>query len=131
MELTLMRSYFPKGTNGVILLAGRKVCETIELPWKLNQRRISCIPEGTYALAMRYSPRFGKHILVKAVPGRTGILIHAFNNALLESKGCIAPVSLCTGQGQGCFSRVTLAKLVDLVYPELENSKPVYLTIQS
>jgi Family of unknown function (DUF5675) len=131
MELTLIRKYFPKGTNGVLWLGERKVCATIELPWKKNQRRISCIPEGRYELRMRYTPRFGKHLMIISVVDRTNILIHAFNNALAESKGCIAPVADHVGEGEGIFSRITLEKLVALTYPVLQQSKPVFLTIKN
>jgi hypothetical protein len=129
MELRLLRSYYPHGTNGTLYLAGEKICCTIELPWKENQQRISCIPEGRYELKKRYTPRFGYHLLVRDVPGRSNILIHAFNNALEESKGCIATVSHCTGEGVGTFARITLQKLVHTVYPELDKKKPVFLTI--
>lgn len=131
MELTLIRTYFPKGTNGALFLEGRKICSTIELPWKENQRRISCIPEGRYALSQRYSVRFGQHLLVKDVPDRSYILIHAYNNALKESKGCIAPVSACTGEGEGNFSRLSLQQLLDQTLPVLKKGQPVFLTIQS
>lgn len=131
MELTLMRSYFPQGTNGALFLDGKKICSTIELPWKENQRRISCIPEGKYALQQRYSLRFGYHLLVKDVPNRSYILIHAYNHALKESKGCIAPVSECTGEGEGIFSRMSLKTILDLTSPAFKRNEPVFLTIQS
>jgi hypothetical protein len=131
MELKLMRTYFPKGTNGILYDGAKKICNTIELPWRNNQKQVSCIPQGRYELKMRLTPRFGAHFWLQNVPGRSMILLHAFNDALKESKGCIAPVSRITGEGQGTFSRVTLEELVKLVYPELEKSKPVYLTIQS
>jgi hypothetical protein len=130
MELMLQRTYMPNGVNGTLYLGRLIVCRMIELPWKDNQRRISCIPEGRYELKKRYTPRFGYHLLVKNVAGRSNILIHAFNNALEESKGCIAPVSECTGQGVGIFSRITLKKLTSIVYPELGKGKPVFLTIK-
>jgi hypothetical protein len=131
MELKLVRTYFPKGTNGILYDGAKKICNTIELPWRNNQRQVSCIPEGRYELKMRLTPRFGAHFWLQNVPGRSMILLHAFNDALKESKGCIAPVSRITGEGQGTFSRVTLEELVKMVYPELEKRKPVFLTIQS
>ena len=130
MELTLIRSYYPHGTNGQLYLGNEMLCATIELPWKENRRQVSCIPEGRYELKRRYSERFGEHLLVMRVTGRSYILIHAFNNALAESKGCIAPVSKCIGEGKGTFSRDALKKLTTLVYPELEKRKPVFLTIK-
>ena len=131
MELLLKRTYHARGTNGMLYADGKKCCETIELPWRENQRQISCIPEGRYELRRRYTPRFGYHFLVRNVAERSNILIHAFNDALAESKGCIAPVRQVTGEGQGIFSRIALGSLVTLVYPELEEGKPVFLTIQS
>jgi len=48
MKLELFRQYFPNGTNGELFFNGKKVCDTIELPWKENHRKISCVPEGVY-----------------------------------------------------------------------------------
>jgi hypothetical protein len=130
MELTLVRTYYPTGTNGQLYLGSEILCATIELPWKNNQRQVSCIPEGKYELKKRFTPQFGDHLYVRNVPGRTNILIHAFNHAIDESKGCIAPVSRHTGEGAGIFSRLTLKKLTALVYPELKKGNKVFLTIQ-
>ena len=94
MELELIRTYFPNGTNGELYHAGSRLCFTIELPWKDNHAGVSCIPEGRYALVKRYSQKFHWHLQLNAVPGRDAILIHPANNALLELRGCIAPVSI-------------------------------------
>ncbi|HEY4150529.1 MAG TPA: DUF5675 family protein [Chitinophagaceae bacterium] len=59
MQLELSRTYFPNGTNGLLTCEGRTVCQTIELPWKDNHAGVSCVPEGRYALARRYSPISG------------------------------------------------------------------------
>jgi len=131
MELELIRTYFPNGVNGEFLHDGTRLCSSIELPWKNNQPRISCIPEGRYELTKRYSRRFGWHLLVNNVVNRSYILIHAYNDALKESKGCIAPVSICTGEGKGSNSRVFLKKLLALAYPELEKGNKVFLIITS
>jgi hypothetical protein len=131
MELKLVRAYFPNGTNGELLLDGEKICATIELPWKENKRRISCIPEGRYELRKRYTPRLGKHFKLKDVPERSGILIHAANDAMKELKGCIAPVTNLTGQGKGTNSRLALARLVHTVYPAFENGECAWLEIMS
>lgn len=131
MELELIRTYYPNGVNGEILHQGKRVCRSIELPWKNNQRRISCIPEGRYELRKRYSRRFGWHLLVNNVVNRDYILIHAYNDVLKESKGCIAPVSNCTAEGKGINSRASLKKLIDLTYPLLEKGNKVFVTIKS
>ena len=45
MKLRLCRNYFPNGTNGLLYdEMGELLCFTIELPWKNNERRESCIP---------------------------------------------------------------------------------------
>jgi len=131
MKLELIRTYFPNGTNGDLLLHGDKLCSTIELPWLKNQSQVSCIPEGEYELRKRYNLRFRKHLLIVNVPGRSYILMHAANDALKELKGCIAPVSFLTGEGKGSQSRVALEKLVNAVYPALDQGEQVFLIIQS
>lgn len=135
MELELIRTYFPNGTNGVLRQAqdDKKgvICYTIELPWLDNKQRVSCIPEGRYELTKRYSRRFGHHLLVNDVTNRSYILIHAYNDALKESKGCIAPVSVCTGEGKGNNSRLSLKKLFAITYPEFEKGNKVFITIKS
>jgi hypothetical protein len=131
MELELIRTYFPNGTNGEIFFNHKRVCSSIELPWLENKKRISCIPEGRYELTKRYSQRFGWHLLVNNVVNRDYILIHAYNDAMKESKGCIAPVSVCTGEGRGNNARLSLKKLLAITYPELEKGNKVFITIKS
>jgi len=131
MELLLVREYFPHGTNGVLSVNGGIVCHTIELPWRDNQHAISCIPEGRFELAKRFSPKLRKHLLVKNVPERDLILIHPYNDAEKEAQGCIAPVTVITGEGCGDNSRVVFDKLIAMVYPVLEKGEKVYLVISS
>lgn len=130
MEPVLIRTYHTDGTNGTLYINGMQQCHCIELPWKDNQPRISCIPEGRYELKKRYSPKFGHHLLVTGVPDRSFILIHPANDAIKELKGCIAPVSVLTGPGIGTCSRAALEKIRTLIYAALEKG-PVFLTIQS
>ncbi|MCU0429199.1 MAG: DUF5675 family protein [Cytophagaceae bacterium] len=63
-------------------------CKTLELPWKNNERNISCIPPGTYKVAKRYSESFQYHFHVQDVPGRNWILIHS-GNFYSDIRGCI------------------------------------------
>jgi hypothetical protein len=80
--------------NGKIIFT----CLTLELPWKDNQRNISCYPLGEYNCSKHISPTFGESILVHNVPGRTEILIHPANYAGSKNpntgrsdlKGCTA-----------------------------------------
>ena len=131
MKLELVRKYFPQGTNGVLLLDGVKLCATIELPWRNNMSRISCIPEGEYKLLKRYSPHFKWHLQLMDVPGRDLILIHPANDAIKELKGCIAPVSYATGIAKGSFSVKALSQITAIVFPALEKKEAVLLTIKN
>lgn len=130
MELMLYREYFPEGTNGELYHLGELVCYTIELPWRDNERRRSCIPEGRYRLKKRYSQRFGFHLTVQEVPGRSAILVHPANNAVRELEGCLAPVSILTGAGQGVQSRAALRRLMARA-EELSHKEAIYLTIKT
>lgn len=77
---------------------GDKSWATLELPWRNNERNISCIPNGAYPLLARtfgryfeaYKRRF-KHefaLEVSAVQGRGAILIHT-GNVIGHTRGCI------------------------------------------
>jgi len=130
MELLLLRTYGTLGTQGRLLLQGEEICKTIELPWRGNARKISCIPEGRYPLKKRYSRKFGWHFHVTKVPERSLILIHPANCARKELQGCIAPVTTLTGEGAGRSSRVVFEQLKKRFFPILEEGKPIYLTLQ-
>ncbi|MCP9749482.1 DUF5675 family protein [Ferruginibacter sp. HRS2-29] len=130
MELELKRTYLPKGTNGELFFNSKKVCATIELPWKNNKPGMSCIPEKRYQVVNRTSKKFGKHLWLLDVPGRSLILIHPANNALKHLKGCIAPVSRVIGAGIGQSSVLALNKLLALIDVHAKQDK-VYITISS
>ena len=130
MELELIRKYYAEGTNGTLAYNGLTICATIELPWKNNSARISCIPEGRYPLIKRYSPRFKNHFMLENVRNRQYILIHPANDAALELKGCIAPVSLITGIGQGIHSVKAMQRIISLVDPPFGQSHPIFITIK-
>lgn len=132
MELTLIRTYYPGGTNGSLHVYGilTALCYTIELPWHDNKPGLSCIPEGRYAVKMRFSKKFLTHMIIEGVKDRALILIHPANNAVKELKGCIAPVRKLTGEGRGSESRRAFDKLKRIVIATLEK-EPVYLTIKS
>ena len=91
---------------------------------------VSCIPEGRYELAKRYTAQRGWHLIIKDVPGRTHILFHPANNALKELKGCIAPVMELTGKGRGSYSRKANDKLKELVYQAMDKGEKIYLFIK-
>lgn len=131
MILKLCRNYFGNGTNGLLYdEEGELVCKTIELPWKDNERRVSCIPEGTYGLVKRYSAKFKHHILLLDTTPRELILIHPANDALKELAGCIAPVTDWTGEGNGSSSRVQFNKVKDMVYAALDRGEECFIEIK-
>ena len=76
---------FIKDLNGVTLFS----CKTLELPFKGNQKRISCIPKGKYNVKRRYSLKYGNHFHILNVPNRDFILIHNANY-WFQLLGCIA-----------------------------------------
>lgn len=130
MDLLLLRSYHSLGVNGALLLGGQEICKTIELPWRSNAPRISCIPEGSYILLKRFSSRFHWHFIVQGVPGRSAILIHPANDALRELRGCIAPVLMHTGKGKGSSSRLAFDRLKHHLFPLMDQGYTVTLTIK-
>ena len=131
MVLILTRKYFPDGTNGKLECEGKFLCYTIELPWKENEKRVSCIPEGEYFLRKRYSRKFNWHLELVVVKNRSLILMHPANNALQELNGCIAPVTKLSGPGLGLQSRKAFAKLKSLVYGALDSAERVKIIVQS
>jgi len=129
--LELSRTYFPDGTNGKLECDGKFICNTIELPWKKNETKVSCIPEGKYFIKKRYSNKFKWHLEVLDVINRSLILFHPANNALQELNGCIAPVTKLSGPGLGLMSRKANAKLKDLVYKALDSKESIELIVKS
>lgn len=66
--------------------------KTLELPWKDNKVRESCIPEGSYWVRTRSAAESGKfdyeHFLIEDVHERSYILFHA-GNYYTDIAGCI------------------------------------------
>lgn len=95
--LALERAYLPddSATFGR-LTVGDAVFYTLEPPWKGNQQRISCIPEGVYTLRMRDSKivsdttggEFTRGWEVTGVLNRTFIMFHV-GNWERNTDGCI------------------------------------------
>ncbi|GFD80912.1 hypothetical protein KUL118_37740 [Tenacibaculum sp. KUL118] len=131
MELTLHRAYFKEGTNGTLFSSSKYLCQTIELPWRNNQRNISCIPEGRYEIQPRFSRKFKHHLILKNVANRSFILIHPANDAQRDLEGCIAPVTYLSGIGKGLHSRDAMQKLLSLVYQAKDRKESIYITIKS
>jgi hypothetical protein len=76
------------GTLGV-WITDRPLFTTLELPWKDNQKDISCIPAGTYHITKIYSGHFKRNVfLVNGVPNRDAVEIHV-GNTVNDIRGCI------------------------------------------
>lgn len=82
--------YHPDAVYGTLVYQF-PLAQTLELPWKQNQRSISCIPAGQYDCFMQFHVRTDSskypcpEITVK---GRTNIEMH-IGNQVADSKGCI------------------------------------------
>jgi len=109
----LIRTYHKDHTAGVLVLSdGNKVlftCNTLELPDKENQRRVSCIPTGTYNVVPYSSAKYKSAYHVENVKNRDAILIHAANTTA-DLLGCIG-VGEFSKLGEIINSRKTLTKL--------------------
>lgn len=115
-----------QGTPGYFSF-GNRVLRCMELPWHDNKPRESCIPPGTYRAELYASPKHGTVYMLKGVPSRSAVEIHAANFAGDTSKGwacellgCIAPAEniseMDNGHGRsqlaGISSRAALAEFM-------------------
>ncbi len=121
-----------KQTNGIFQIwEGTGLlftCFTMELPWRDNERQVSCIPMGDYNCVPRTSPKYGDHYHLTDVPNRDLILIHAANYAS-DLLGCIGLGKKLIdinkdGQLDITDSRATIAEFLKVM-----KSKPFTLTI--
>jgi hypothetical protein len=120
IKATLTRKYTPTQTLGELVIGTFK-CKTLELAWKDNASKISCIPEGVYQVVPRHSAKYGRHLHITNVPNRSFVLIHWGNYA-----GSINPK---TGQSdiKGCvlvgsaMADINKDGILDIV-----NSKPIF-----
>lgn len=68
-------------TLGILTMPSGKIYNTLELAWKNNASKISCIPKGKYKVRKRTSAKYGEHFHILNVPNRSFILIHHGNYA--------------------------------------------------
>lgn len=91
---------------------------TMELPDKGNQRRVSRIVEGVYKAVIHDSPKFGRCLWIKDVPGRSEILIHPANWPR-DLLGCIGPGEWNNDDRSSIDmvkrSRISLKSILDLM----------------
>jgi hypothetical protein len=117
--LILRETFTDNSTIGELFLNGERMCDTLELPYRDNQRSVSCIPTGEYKVRLRYAresaTRDYLHLLVQDVKDRSYILFHRGNSAK-DTRGCIL-VGL--GTQQDFVSNSTLA--LELLLKEIIN----------
>ena len=91
-NLLLIRDTFTeKSVIGKLYLNSEFYGHTLELAWKDNQKRISCIPKGVYEVKKRHTQKSKykyEHLHILDVPDRELILMH-IGNYPKNSKGCI------------------------------------------
>lgn len=89
-RLVLERVYLATETLGSLYRNDVMLCKTMELPWRDNQRSISCIPENIYRVIAQppKADRPYPYFRLPDVPGRSGILIHKISY-VSGLKGCI------------------------------------------
>ena len=115
VNLLILRDTFTDiSTIGNLYLDGEWLCDTLENPYKDNQRNISCIPEGQYKVRLRLpresATRDYIHLLVKDVKDRDYILFHIGNSAK-DTRGCVL-VGIGTEQDLVKNSRLAMELLV-------------------
>lgn len=97
-EVLVKRVYLPSETLSSIYYKGEMLCKGMELPYRNNQRSISCIPEGEYLVTKEppipsNDPQGRKqrdywHFRFHDVPKRSGVLIHKITY-VKDLQGCI------------------------------------------
>ncbi len=127
-----------QGTPGYFSF-GDRTLRCMELPWRDNKPRVSCIPPGTYRAALYNSPKHGTVYMLQGVPGRSDVEIHSANFAgdtslgwACELLGCIAPaesIGTMAPQGKpeqmaGLQSRAALAEFMTWA-----NGEPIEIVI--
>jgi hypothetical protein len=127
--LTLSRgASTDEGTSGELTGFGLSLF-TLELPWRGNSHRISCIPSGQYLCRFCFSPAFRKDLYrLDDVPGRSGVLIHAGNWAgdvglglISNSQGCIL-LGKAVGRASGQFAVLNSAAAIRLFHESMNGT---------
>ncbi len=82
-------------TRGYMTIEGKRICDTLEEPWRDNKQKVSCIPTGLYRVVKFNGAKYKNVWQVLDVPNREAILIHN-GNTVEHTEGCIL-----VGSGRG------------------------------
>lgn len=123
-----------QGTFGIFNTNDFK-CHSVELPWRDNTKRISCIPVGEYKCELILTNRYGYAYWVRDVPGRSEVLIHGGNWAgdttrgwRTHSAGCILlGTHRGVAQDQKC---VVISQPALRSVRQVMNNEPFLLTVE-
>ena len=90
MDIILQRlTTSDNGTFGILIKDDRPFLVTLELPWKDNQRNISCIPAATYKATKVFSEHFQKYLFILSnIVNRDAVEMH-IGNDIRDTHGCI------------------------------------------
>lgn len=137
MEMILTRIAKRKTyTIGRLEIDGTYFCDTLEPRWRdvgwgRPGKKVAgrtAIPEGRYAVAVTFSPRFKRWLpLLLHVPMFEGIRIHAGNSAE-DTAGCILP-GLNTVKGRVTDSRLWERRIVRRL-AERPEGEGIWITVQ-
>lgn len=128
MNITIERTYLRNTIgHGIVYDDDYNIVyyfKTVELTWQNNEKRVSCIPEGTYKCKKRTQAHFGNHFDILNVRNRSGVKIHCANFSY-QLLGCIAVgdkhIDLDhDGLMDVVNSKTTLAKLYEILPDEFE-----------
>lgn len=141
MELTIKRRPSKEATTlGELFIDGVFFCYTLEDEVREdpnpttpeNEAKVygkTAIPAGRYEIDITFSQKFGKlMILVKNVPGYTGIRIHSGNDAE-DTLGCPLVGETIDGPTRIHGGSVVMPKLFTAVNNALIEGQEVFLTV--
>lgn len=106
-------------------------CFTLELAWKQNKPKVSCVPAGTYELVLEMSPAFGRELWeLKGVPDRSECKIHAANYTS-ELLGCIAPgMSITDINSDGIMDATSSKVALEGIHKAMGSARKSTITIR-
>ncbi len=104
-----------QSTIGRLLVEGREIGRTLELPWRNNEPASSRVPPGRYPAKIRSDGDKRWRIELRDVPDRQHVQVHV-GNYQRQIEGCILVGEDVTRSGKVCMvphSRATLDRLAE------------------